>query len=101
MKLDLGCLDSIREFAKEFRSQFDKIDILINNAGVFVPLKKQMKTQQGFEYNLGVNHLGHFLLTNLLLDLVKQAAPSRLAYINFCYVSSRFKAVYRKRLMLN
>lgn len=77
MKLDLGSLESVRAFCKEVHDQFDKIDILINNAGVFVPLEKQMKTEDGFEFNFGVNHLGHFLMTNLLLDLVKRSAPSR------------------------
>lgn len=78
MKLDLGSLESVRSFANEIHKRFDKIDILINNAGVAAPLKKQMKTEDGFEFNFGVNHLGHFLLTNLLVDLVKKAAPSRL-----------------------
>ncbi|CAL8101838.1 unnamed protein product [Orchesella dallaii] len=81
MKLDLGSLESVREFAKEVQSKFDKIDILINNAGVYAPLRKQMKTAEGYEFNFGVNHVGHFLLTNLLLDLVKAAAPSRIVVV--------------------
>ncbi|ODN02267.1 Retinol dehydrogenase 12 [Orchesella cincta] len=82
MKLDLGSLESVREFAKEVQAKFDKIDILINNAGVYAPLKKQMKTVEGYEFNFGVNHVGHFLLTNLLLDLVKAAAPSRIVVVS-------------------
>jgi len=79
MKLDLGSLDSIRDFSAEFRKKFKELNILINNAGVFCPLKKQLKTSDGFELNFGINHLGHFLLTNLLLDHLKKGAPSRWA----------------------
>jgi NAD(P)-dependent dehydrogenase (short-subunit alcohol dehydrogenase family) len=77
MKLDLGSLESVREFAKEFNNKFSELNILINNAGVYCDLKKQMKTSDGLEVNFGVNHLGHFLLTNLLLEKIKKAAPSR------------------------
>ncbi|CAG7716512.1 unnamed protein product [Allacma fusca] len=77
MELDLSSLESVRRFCKNFNEKFQKIDILINNAGVFVPLKKRMKSNDGYEINFGVNHLGHFLLTNLLLDKLRAAAPSR------------------------
>jgi len=81
MKLDLGSLQSIRSFAEEVKKNYDRIHILINNAGVFCPLKKALKTAEGFEFNFGVNHLGHFLLTNLLLDEIKKAAPSRVVVV--------------------
>lgn len=81
MQLDLGSLQSIREFADNFKKKFDQIHILVNNAGVSAPLKKRLKTQDGFEFNMGVNHLGHFLLTNLLLDRVKKASPSRIVVV--------------------
>lgn len=66
MICDLGSLNSIRDFAHAFKANYNKLDILINNAGV-VALKRET-TQDGFERMLGVNHYGHFLLTNLVLD---------------------------------
>jgi NAD(P)-dependent dehydrogenase (short-subunit alcohol dehydrogenase family) len=83
MQLDLGSLESIRHFAKDFLLKYHHINILVNNAGVYCPLKKRMKTQEGYEFNFGVNHLGHFLLTNLLLDGLRRGAPSRLALFRF------------------
>jgi len=70
MTLDLASFDSIREFAAQCREKYEKIDVLINNAGLF-PLKKQM-TEDGFEMQIGVNHLGHFLLTTLLLPQLEK-----------------------------
>ncbi|XP_021953384.1 retinol dehydrogenase 11 isoform X2 [Folsomia candida] len=81
MYLDLSSLDSIRNFSEEFQKKFDHINILINNAGVYCPLKRRMKTKDGFEFNFGVNHLGHFLLTNLLLETVKRGSPSRIVVV--------------------
>lgn len=68
-KCDLADFDSIRQFAEEFKKEEPKLDILINNAGVM--RCPRMLTKQGIEMQLGVNHMGHFLLTNLLLDSLK------------------------------
>ncbi|XP_020282736.1 retinol dehydrogenase 12-like [Pseudomyrmex gracilis] len=81
MKLDLASFSSIREFADEVLKSFPKIDVLINNAGVYAPLKDCAMTKDGFEIHFGVNHLGHFLLTNLLLDRLKESAPSRVVVV--------------------
>lgn len=78
LALDLGSLESIREFSKRFHDMEKSLHILINNAGVLSPLGR---TKEGFELNMGVNHLGHFLLTNLLLDLLKASAPSRIVVV--------------------
>ena len=77
MELDLASFASIREFANKCLKKFPEIHVLINNAGVYVPLKDQLHTKEGFEIHFGVNHLGHFLLTNLLQDRLKVSAPSR------------------------
>ncbi|XP_013777399.2 retinol dehydrogenase 14-like [Limulus polyphemus] len=69
MKMDLSSLNSVRHFVKEFKAKYDKLDILINNAGVaLVPLTR---SEDGYELHFAVNHLGHFLLTCLLLDQLK------------------------------
>lgn len=77
LQLDLASFESIEKFVEIVKTGFYKIDVLINNAGVAVPLKHGLTTKEGFEINFGVNHLGHFYLTNLLLDLLKRATPSR------------------------
>ena len=71
-QLDLASFESIRKFAKEINNEEEVIDILINNAGVMMA-PKETRTKEGFEMHFGVNHLGHFLLTMLLLDKLKQA----------------------------
>ncbi|XP_051265324.1 retinol dehydrogenase 14b [Dicentrarchus labrax] len=78
--LDLASLRSVRTFCEEIREEESKIDVLVNNAGVYQC--PYTKTEDGFEMQLGVNHLGHFLLTHLLLDLLKTSAPSRIVVVS-------------------
>ena len=78
MELELADLDSIRDFVKNFQAKYDRLDGLDNNAGLVVNGNEAKKTRQGFEYTIGVNYLGHFLLTELLLDMLKKSAPSRI-----------------------
>ena len=79
-QLDLASCKSIRSFANKILSEEQEIHIFINNAGVmFVPYTL---TEEGFETHFGVNHLGHFLLTNLLLDRIKESAPSRIVIVS-------------------
>ena len=73
---DLSSQKEIRDFVSEFTSRYQKLHILINNAGVM--LSKKIKSVDGFEMNFAVNHLAPFLLTNLLLDTLKKSAPSRI-----------------------
>lgn len=80
--LDLASLLSVRLFAKEFLCTEDRLDILINNAGVMMCPK--WLTEDGFETQFAVNHLGHFLLTNLLLEKLKSSAPSRVVTVSSC-----------------
>ncbi|MNM98472.1 Cyclopentanol dehydrogenase [compost metagenome] len=79
MLCDLGSLASIRSFAAEFKAKYPVLDILINNAGV-VAVRRQL-TEDGFEQDFGVNHLGHFLLTHLLLEPIKAAEQGRIVVV--------------------
>ncbi|XP_026149181.1 retinol dehydrogenase 13 isoform X2 [Mastacembelus armatus] len=79
-KLDLASLQSVRDLAKDVQENETRLDILINNAGIMMCPK--WKTEDGFEMQFGVNHLGHFLLTNSLLDLLKKSAPSRVVIVS-------------------
>lgn len=72
-KMDLASLESISNCADQLGNSLDKIDILINNAGVM--MCPDLKTEDGFEMQIGTNHFGHFYLTNLLMPLMKKAGP--------------------------
>ncbi|XP_047646448.1 retinol dehydrogenase 13 isoform X2 [Phacochoerus africanus] len=74
--LDLASLTSVREFAAKINEEEEHLHVLINNAAVM--RCPHWTTEDGFEMQLGVNYLGHFLLTNLLLDKLKASAPSRI-----------------------
>ena len=73
---DLASLKSIRSAAAKIKQRFDRIEVLLNNAGVTLP--GYYLTEDGYELQFGVNHLGHFLLTTELLDLIQKGAPSRI-----------------------
>jgi protochlorophyllide reductase len=76
MKLDVGDLSSVRAFAAAFKEKYDRLDILLNNAGVMAIPRQE--TPDGFEMQLGVNHLGHFALTGLLLDVITRTPNARI-----------------------
>ncbi len=76
MLIDLGIMSSVRNFAKTFLEKYDKLDLLINNAGIMIP--PYSKTVDGFESQMGVNFFGHFLLTGLLYDLITRTPGSRI-----------------------
>jgi NAD(P)-dependent dehydrogenase (short-subunit alcohol dehydrogenase family) len=83
MNLDLSDLSSVRRFAEDFCNKNSELHGLVNNAGVmFTP---EGKTKDGFETQFGTNHLGHFLLTELLLPTLKQSAPARIVILSSCF----------------
>ncbi|MDR6724190.1 NAD(P)-dependent dehydrogenase (short-subunit alcohol dehydrogenase family) [Paenibacillus amylolyticus] len=80
MLCDLGSLDSIRRFAHSFNERYDTLDVLMNNAGVVMVKRKE--TSDGFEQSIGINHLGHFLLTLLLIPPLRRAQQGRIVNVS-------------------
>ena len=80
MALDLADLEQVRQFATAFKNRFDRLDLLINNAGVMIP--PATKTKQGFELQFGVNHIGHFALTGLLLESLIATDDARVVNVS-------------------
>ena len=80
MALDLASFSSIKSFAKEFLAQYDALHVLVLNAGLV--LSERTETKEGFETTFGVNHLGHFLLTDLLRERIVASAPARIVVVS-------------------
>src|SRR5436190_5331066 len=80
MELDLASLKSIHAFAETFKRQYDRLDVLINNAGTVGAARGV--TADGFESQFGINHLGHFALTGLLLDVLLKTPSSRMVTVS-------------------
>lgn len=78
--LDLSKLSSVRAFAEEYKQKHEPLDLLINNAGIMIPPYEL--TEDGFESQLGVNYLGHFLLTGLLLPVLEKTPGSRVVSLS-------------------
>jgi NAD(P)-dependent dehydrogenase (short-subunit alcohol dehydrogenase family) len=78
--LDLGSLDAVRSFASTFGSTHAALDLLINNAGVMAPPRRQ--TTDGFELQIGTNHLGHFALTGLLIGTMEGRDDARVVTVS-------------------
>lgn len=77
---DLSAQRSIRQLAQDFNAKYERLDVLVNNAGgVF---SSRMVTEDGLEYTFAFNHLGYFLLTHLLLDKIKASAPARIVNVS-------------------
>ncbi|CAN5295821.1 SDR family oxidoreductase [soil metagenome] len=80
MRADLAVQAEVRRLAEEFQERYDRLDVLVNNAGLIQ--SKRTETPDGIETTLAINHLAPFLLTNLLLDLLKKSAPSRVVTVS-------------------
>ena len=79
IQADMSSQDSIHKLAEDLKARHEKLHLLINNAGVY--LTKRTTTENGLESTFAVNHLGPFLLTSLLLDILKASAPSRIVNV--------------------
>jgi len=77
---DLSSQEDIRKVAQQFKDQFSRLDVLVNNAGATFTERQQ--SVDGIEMTFALNHLGYFLLTNLLLDLLEKSAPSRIINVS-------------------
>jgi len=80
-ELDLASLKSVRDFARRLADRTDRLDLLVNNAGVMVPPVRK-ETADGFELQFGTNHLGHFALTGRLLPLLRNGSASRVVSLS-------------------
>jgi NAD(P)-dependent dehydrogenase (short-subunit alcohol dehydrogenase family) len=80
MKCDLCSLDSVRQFAELYNTEEDRLDVLICNAGL--AWSSDVVTKDGFNSVIQANYLGHFLLTNLLLDKLQKSRPSRIINVS-------------------
>ena len=102
MELDLANSVSIKSFAVDIMLQFPKLDCLICNAGVLVPSEQHTdgsnSTADGYEINIGVNHLGHFLLTSLLMEHLRKSESSRVIIVSSILLKS---ATLRMDLLRN
>lgn len=77
MEIDLGSLESVRHFVKDFRESGKSLDALVCNAAIYMPLLKEpLRSPEGYELNVATNHLGHFLLCNLMLEDLKNSSSS-------------------------
>ncbi|MCJ7695820.1 MAG: oxidoreductase [Anaerolineaceae bacterium] len=95
MKLDLTSQASIHQFANEFKAKHDRLDVLVNNAGIM--LAPYSKTEDSFESQFATNHLGHFVLTGLLLDVILYTPNSRV--VNVSSMGHRFGTIDFDNLM--
>jgi NAD(P)-dependent dehydrogenase (short-subunit alcohol dehydrogenase family) len=98
-RLDLGDLDSVRALASKVLKDHAKLDVLINNAGIMaIP---RLTTKNGFETQIGTNHLGHFALTGLLIGRLVESAPSRVVTVSsMAHTMGKFGALDANDLLL-
>lgn len=98
MMLDLSGLADVRRFAHQFHTQFDELDLLINNTGIMMSPYKV--TQDGFESHLATNYLGHFALTGLLLPMITGTSGSRivtLSSISYKWAEIKFNDFHARK----
>ena len=79
---DLGSFDQVRNFGETILNDFDRLDVLINNAGIGSSPAQRLLSEDGHELRFQVNHLSHFLLTHLLLPLLRDSSPARIVNVS-------------------
>lgn len=97
MKMDLSILNDVRKFAEDFLNRFDRLDLLINNAGIMMSPYKE--TEDGFENQLATNFIGHFALTGLLMQQLLKTPDSRvitLSSLSYKWASINFSDLHFK-----
>ncbi len=77
---DLSVMNEVRRLADTFKARYDRLDVLVNNAGAVFAQRRE--TDDGYEMTFALNHLSYFLLTNLLLDVLKASAPARIVNVS-------------------
>ena len=82
LRIDLADLESVRNFVAEFTKKYDRLDGLACNAGMANMQGERKETKDGFEITIGISYFGHFLLTELLLDMLKQTSSSRMVIVS-------------------
>ena len=85
---DLSSMAEVRRLAEEFRQRYARLDVLVNNAGAYFASRQE--TVDGYEQTFALNHLSYFLLTNLLLDMLKASAPARIVNVSSDAHSAKF-----------
>ena len=98
MRCDLSDLDSVREFVAAFKSRHDRLDGLMCNAGAVIMGSEAQYTKDGFELTLATSYIGHFLMTELLLDTLKASAPSRIGILSSVVHAGSRSSRYSVRL---
>lgn len=98
IRCDLADLQSVRDFVKSFLSKHDQLDGLMCNAGMVNMKNEPVYTKEGFEITWAASYFGHFLLTELLLDVLKKSAPSRMAIISSVVHANSPKNRYKVHL---
>lgn len=81
-RADLGSFDEVRELSRAVLQDYDRLDLLVNNAGIGSAPNERLVSQDGLELRFQVNYLSHFLLTHMLLPLLKESAPARIVNVS-------------------
>lgn len=93
MQLDLADLEQVKRFAHNFKKKYKQLDVLINNAGVMMPVER-FETKQGFEGQFGTNHLGHFVLTSELMNTLEATPDARIVVLSSLVAKMKDADIY-------